>query len=81
VFLKIDTQGYESTILDGATESLRKISAVQLERSFVPLYVGESPIEPMIERVRSMGFTLVRLDPFQIADGRLLQADATFLRL
>jgi FkbM family methyltransferase len=81
VFLKIDTQGYESTILDGATESLRKISAVQLELSFVPLYVGESPIEPMIERVRSMGFTLVRLDPFQIADGRLLQADATFLRL
>jgi FkbM family methyltransferase len=81
IFLKIDTQGYESTILDGAEQSLKKIHALQLELSFIPLYVGETLIAEMTERVCAMGFTLVRLDPFQIADGQLLQADATFLRL
>jgi FkbM family methyltransferase len=81
IFLKIDTQGYESMILNGANEALKSISAVQLELSFIPLYVGDATTDTMIERVCSQGFTLVRLDPFQIADGRLLQADATFLRL
>ncbi len=32
-FLKIDTQGYEQYVLDGAKESLKKIKGIQLELS------------------------------------------------
>ena len=37
-FLKIDTQGYEGQVLDGAGELVGKLAAISLELSFVALY-------------------------------------------
>ncbi len=36
VFLKIDTQGFEKNVLEGAQSSLEHITGIQLELSFVP---------------------------------------------
>ena len=41
VYLKIDTQGFESKVLKGAERWLGRIRAVQMEMSLVPLYSGE----------------------------------------
>lgn len=41
VYLKIDTQGFESRVLRGARDSLAHIHLVQMEMSLVPLYQGE----------------------------------------
>ena len=41
VLLKVDTQGFEWDVLDGAVETLGKVAAVQLELSLLPLYGGQ----------------------------------------
>lgn len=83
LFIKIDTQGFESQVLDGAVELLERAVGVQLELTLVPLYLGQSPYDELIERLRKIGFdpwaiTPTFSDPYS---GRLLQLDATFFRV
>ncbi len=81
-YLKIDTQGYEKNVLDGAKESLEKIKGLQLELSFVELYKGETLITDMLNLINEMGFTMFSLEPgfYDKKTGRLLQVDGIFYR-
>jgi FkbM family methyltransferase len=85
VLLKIDTQGFERDVLNGARGVLPLIRAVHLEVSFERLYQGEATAAEMIERLSSDGFTLVLLAPLlqaHMLDARnISQADALFVRL
>ena len=81
-FLKIDVQGYERAVLDGASSLIddRVIVGLQLELSLVPLYGGAMTYREGLDRAESLGMTLMGLDPV-FADsktGQLLQADAVF---
>lgn len=81
-FIKIDTQGYEDKVLDGATNLLDRASGLQLELSFVPLYEGQQLFHPLVERLRALGFSIWAIWP-GICDphsGRMLQVDAVFFR-
>jgi FkbM family methyltransferase len=82
VFLKIDTQGYESQVLQGAAKILERAVGVQLELSLIPLYVGQKLMPEMIEHMRAMGFDLWGITPTfaEPATGRMLQVDAVFFR-
>ena len=51
--LKIDTQGYEASVLSGAQPLLDSISAVQLEISFVELYAGQELFQQVIEELNT----------------------------
>ncbi|HDY89312.1 MAG TPA: FkbM family methyltransferase [bacterium] len=82
-FLKMDTQGFEWQVLDGAMAILPKICGVLCELSLVPLYESQRLWMDMIQRLKSEGFTLWSIqkgftDP---RDGRTLQVDAIFFRL
>ena len=82
VLLKIDTQGFEKRVLDGADESLKTIQTIQLEMSLVPLYDGEVLFDEMYQLIQSKGFHLVSIET-NFADqqtGRLLQFDGIFHR-
>jgi len=81
-FLKIDTQGYEDRVLDGASELLTKTRGLQLELSFVPLYEGQKLFDELVERLRTLGFSIWAIWPgfFDPYNGRMLQVDATFFR-
>ena len=81
-FLKIDTQGYESAVLDGAPQILARSVGVQLEMSLVPLYSGEVLYRQLIDRLDGLGFDLWCLEPgfADPATGRLLQVDGVFVR-
>jgi FkbM family methyltransferase len=57
-FLKIDTQGYEDKVLNGARDVLAGARGLQLELSFVPLYDGQQLFEPWMERLRALGFSV-----------------------
>jgi FkbM family methyltransferase len=83
VYLKIDTQGYESKVLKGAEKSLAGIGTVQLEMSLVPLYDGELLLNEMCALLSGKGYTLVALDNgfSDPASGQLLQVDGVFRRL
>lgn len=80
-FLKIDTQGYEHQVLLGATRTLARCVAVQIEISLVPLYAGAVPTWKTIALLGEAGFDLAYTAPvFQAEDGRMLQIDGTFVR-
>lgn len=81
-FLKIDTQGYEDRVLDGATALLQEAKGLQLELSLVPLYEGQQLFDVLVERLRTMGFSIWAIWPgfFDPHNGRMLQVDATFFR-
>jgi len=81
-FIKIDTQGFESQVLDGAPETLKRAQGVLLELSLVSLYEGHKLWLEMIQRMADQGFTLWSIqrgftDP---QTGRSLQVDGIFLR-
>jgi FkbM family methyltransferase len=81
-FLKIDAQGYEDRVLDGATELLSRIRGLQLELSFVPLYAGQQLFDALSEPLRSLGFSIWAIWPgfCDPRSGRMLQVDAIFFR-
>jgi FkbM family methyltransferase len=80
--LKIDVQGYERQVLDGAGQLLDRIETVQLELSLVPLYQGEPLFAEMLAFMTGKGYSLVALEPgfSEPRTGRLLQVDAIFHR-
>jgi FkbM family methyltransferase len=81
-FLKIDTQGFEWQVLDGARETLPHIKGVLVELSLVPLYEGQHLWRALIDRLEDEGFALWALRPGFIdqRQGRTLQVDGVFCR-
>ncbi len=80
--LKIDTQGYEWQVLDGAVATLPRITAVLIEMSLVPLYEGQHLWLEIIARLEAMGFKTWSLQPGFVdpSTGRTLQVDGMFCR-
>ena len=81
-YIKIDTQGAESKVLDGASQTLARIKGIQIELSFVPLYEGQPLFLEIVHRLLDLGFDLHGILPVFIDQktGRLLQADGIFFR-
>jgi FkbM family methyltransferase len=82
IFLKVDTQGYEKNVLDGATVSLASIKGIQLELSATRLYQGEELYYSICRFVEERSFHLIRIIPgFSHSETRdMLQFDALFFR-
>ena len=80
VMMKIDVQGFEKNVLDGADESLNNIEIIQLEMSIVPLYENETTFIDMINYLDDKSFKLFSLENgyFDPHTGKLLQVDGIF---
>jgi FkbM family methyltransferase len=83
IYMKIDTQGFESRVLKGAAKSLPKIDTIQMEMSLIPLYGAELLFDEMCVLMREKGYTLVAIENgFSSPDtAQLLQIDGIFRRL
>lgn len=82
VYLKIDTQGFEYEVLQGATELLPHVVGIQLELSLVPLYEGQKLFREMLDDLSRRGFELCSVFP-GFTDPRsahMLQMDGVFFR-
>ena len=83
-FLKVDTQGSETDVLDGASGVWERIEGVQLELGVEPMYEGETLAPALISRLADAGFRLAQVHPviFDPSDGMAsaLQFDAVFAR-
>ncbi|HWU33390.1 MAG TPA: FkbM family methyltransferase [Marmoricola sp.] len=78
--LKVDTQGYEMPVLDGAGSHLTDFAALQLEMSFVELYAGQVLFDELHDKLRDLGFRIWAFEPgISDQDGRMLQCDTLFL--
>ena len=82
VYLKMDTQGFESKVLKGAEKSLARIDTVQMEMSLVPLYDGELSFNEMCIVMDKKGYTLIAIENgfSDLTSGQLLQVDGIFHR-
>jgi hypothetical protein len=80
IYMKVDTQGYESEVLKGAENSLHKIKCIQLEMSLVNLYKNEWLFEETISYLKKKYFEIYTIEPefYDTSTGQLLQIDAIF---
>ena len=80
--LKIDVQGYEQSVLDGAVETLPRFGAVRTELSLVPLYDGQALLPELVARLGEQGLELWFVEPgfTDPVTRRLLQLDGMFFR-
>jgi FkbM family methyltransferase len=80
--LKLDVQGYEQAVLEGAQQSLRHVGIVETELSLVELYEGQPLLREMVNCLYGLGYDLTSLEPgfHDPATGRILQFDGVFLR-
>jgi FkbM family methyltransferase len=79
VLLKIDTQGFEMAVLQGALQSLSKISLIKMEVSLRPLYQGETTMGTIVEFLQGKGFFPILIEPGHLSPTRYqLQADIVF---
>ncbi|MFA6175286.1 MAG: FkbM family methyltransferase [Phycisphaerae bacterium] len=90
-FLKIDTQGTELEILQGATESLSSVLALEVEVEFAPLYQAQPLFSDVNSFLLAQGFYLQDLGNFLhvkpksypttgAPKGRIISADALYFR-
>lgn len=82
IFLKIDTQGFEMSVLNGAKESLKYIVGLQVELSFVSLYNGGPLFQEVVDFLTDEGFSFYSIENgfSDKATGQLLQVDGIFFK-
>jgi FkbM family methyltransferase len=82
VLLKIDVQGYERHVLEGAREFLRQVDVALVEVSFQELYQDQACFDDIYLILKDQGFFyLGNLEQCELPDdGSILQADALFIR-
>jgi FkbM family methyltransferase len=80
-YLKLDVQGYERTVIDGAGAALARFEAIELELSVTPLYEGQPSLSEMLPLLAERGFRPVCLEPILLDDdGLLMELDGLFAR-
>jgi FkbM family methyltransferase len=63
VFLKMDTQGYDLRVIEGATRSLRRTVGLQSELSVIPISDGMPDYLTALRRYRELGFEVTGFYP------------------
>lgn len=62
LFLKLDVQGYERRVLEGARRSLDRIVGMRIEVSLVDSYEGEPLLVEMLPYLYGLGFRLAAIE-------------------
>ena len=81
ILLKLDVQGAELDVLQGATDVLPRVKCIVLEMSLVPYNDGAPTFDDLFDALRRLNFALFDIagehrDP---RNGRLLQVDMVFV--
>jgi hypothetical protein len=83
IYMKVDVQGFEMFVLEGAKKVLPQVVAIEVELSLVQLYKGGPLFIDMINHFRKLGFSLASLNHvfLDTTTDLLLQVDGIFLRV
>lgn len=82
VHLKLDVQGYEMKVINGATSTLSHVVSVESELSLVPLYEGQVLMSGIVDSLQAADFQLVWIER-GFLDPRtddMLQLDGLFVK-
>lgn len=81
IYLKLDTQGYDMEVIEGAGPFLGRVVAIQSEMSILPLYEDAPTIYAALPRLRDLGFMPSTIVPvFRDERLRLREADCILVR-
>lgn len=82
IAVKVDVQGFERDVLEGAVCTLERARLVELELSPRPLYQGQMLMDEAIGRMESAGFVLALVEnAWRVpASGQSLQFNGVFVR-
>ena len=82
IHLKVDAQGYEIEVLEGASTIMDRIKSMQLELSLIPLYDGAPLIHEVLAYAYARGFLLYALTPVfgDRETGRVAQYEGYLVR-
>ena len=83
ILLKIDVQGFEKEVIEGAGKFLASVEWVLIETSFAKLYDGEPTFTEMIDLMKGCGFDFLGPVNFHENPDRtsIIEMDALFVRL
>jgi len=79
--LKIDTQGFEENVIDGARDILDRVQLIYTELSLVPVYEGSPNFLEMYNMLLSYKYRCIALS-HEFSDpktGEMLQVNGTFI--
>ena len=81
IFLKIDTQGFERHVVEGARAIFDRIAMVQMELAWTPSYEGQAEIGEMVDLMRGLGFEPALVAPAwtDAATGLMPEIDVVFI--
>jgi FkbM family methyltransferase len=78
--LKLDVQGYELKVLQGAAKTLRKTTVIVLEMNNHSGYVGAPKYYQIDNFLRNHDFSLIDIFPSSKINNRLMEWDCIYLR-
>ena len=79
-FLKIDCEGAEGEILDGAAAAMEHVSGITFEARFRDFYSGGAVLGELVKRLFDSGFVCVKLDPVGYFHGTIMMFDVSMVR-
>jgi FkbM family methyltransferase len=77
--MKLDVQGFEMNVLQGAEETLKRTSLILLEAGNHDVYVGSPKYYEIDEYLRAHGFTLYDIIPSVLDKGQLKEWDVIYI--
>jgi FkbM family methyltransferase len=83
IFLTIDAQGSERTVIEGGRSIFDRIAMVQMELAWTPSYEGQAEMGHMVDTMRELGLEPASVAPSWTdrATGLMPEIDVTFFRL
>jgi FkbM family methyltransferase len=81
-WLKVDAQGYDLRVLQGAEAMLRAgaVAAISLEVNLLPMYDGEGTLQEIIGHCEKFGYHMVGFYETNYVGNRLSCCDVCFAR-
>lgn len=82
IFMKIDVQGAEQSVIEGAAELMPNVKGLALEMSLVRLYDGQPLAHELNALMEAKGFSLWDCEPVlrDAHTGQMLQYDGVYFR-
>lgn len=82
IVLKVDVQGLELKVLEGAGSFLDHVQAIETELSLYPMYEDQPDWRRLCDRTEELGFAFFAADPgySDPKSGRLIEMDGLFVR-
>jgi len=83
IMLKIDTQGFEKNVLDGAQESIKRLSGIKIEIPLVPIYNDTKfTFFEIIDFMKTNNFVPFNFNTegVNLVTGRVFTIDGTFFK-